>query len=224
MQPTLYIGNKNYSSWSMRPWLALTWGGVAFAEDVRKLGPDAPGYGQQAAAHIAEISPSGRVPSLHVNGIVINDSLAICEWAAEQNRALWPADSGVRALARAAVAEMHSGFPALRRDLAMNIKRRMDRTPDFPDDTQRDLSRLFALWQGARRACAADGPFLFGARSIADAFYAPVAMRLRTYAVAPPDVAAAYCETVLADPAVRAWEADALKEPWDLPATDGLYR
>jgi glutathione S-transferase len=222
VQLTLYIGNKNYSSWSMRPWLALKWAGIAFQEDVRRLGAD-PGYGQQKTAHILAVSPSGRVPALHVDGMVINDSLAICEWAAEQNKTLWPAESGTRALARSATAEMHSGFPALRRDLSMNIKRRMDREPDWPEDTRRDLARLFSLWTGARAAHAAHGPFLFGARSIADAFYAPVATRLRTYAVALPDVIGAYCQTIYADGAFREWEAGALSEVWDLASADGLY-
>ena len=221
--PVLYIGNKNYSSWSMRPWLALKWGAVAFDEHVRRLGDDA-GYGQQRSAHILEISPSGRVPALHADGVVIYDSLAICEWAAEQNKALWPADSRVRALARAAAAEMHSGFPALRRDLSMNIKRRLDRAPDWQDDTRRDLVRLFALWEGARQRHGGEGAFLFGARSIADAFFAPVATRLRTYAVATPGEIGVYCETIFADAAFREWEAAALKETWDFPATDGLYR
>lgn len=220
---TLFIGNKNYSSWSMRPWLALKWAGVAFNEQIRRLGDDA-GYGQQRSAHILEISPSGRVPALHVDGVVIYDSLAICEWAAEQNKALWPSDAAARGLARSAAAEMHSGFPGLRRDLSMNIKRRLDQEPQWPDDTRRDLERLFALWQGTRARYGAGGAFLFGTRSIADAFYAPVCTRLRTYAVRMPDAAQAYCETIFADAAFREWEAAALKESWDFPATDGLYR
>jgi glutathione S-transferase len=220
---TLFIGNKNYSSWSMRPWLALKWAGLAFDEQVRRLGDDA-GYGFQRSAHILEISPSGRVPALHVDGVVIYDSLAICEWAAEQNKALWPADATTRALARAATAEMHSGFPALRRDLSMNIKRRLDKQPQWGDDTRRDLERVFALWQGARERHGDQGAFLFGARSIADAFYAPVCTRLRTYAVTMPDAVKAYCQTIFDDGAFREWEAAALKESWDLPATDGLYR
>jgi glutathione S-transferase len=223
VQPTLYIGNKNYSSWSMRPWLALKWAGIAFREDVRRLGEDS-GYGQQQSAHILEVSPSGRVPALHVGDLVINDSLAICEWAAEQNKALWPAESNARAQARSATAEMHSGFPALRRDMSMNIRRRMEREPDWPEDTRRDLVRIFALWEGARAAYGASGPFLFGARSIADAFYAPVAARLRTYGVETPEVIGAYCRTLYADSAYCEWEVGALKEVWDFPKADGMYR
>src|SRR5262249_23570099 len=107
-KPTLYIGNKNYSSWSMRPWLALTWGGVALEERVLELGMQ--GYGKSKIAAILAISPSGRVPALHLDGVVIHDSLAICEWAAEHAPALWPADAVTRALARSAACEMHSGF------------------------------------------------------------------------------------------------------------------
>lgn len=224
MQPTLYIGNKNYSSWSMRAWLALKWAGIAFNEDVRPLGDQNPGYGKQRAAHILAVSPSGRVPALHIDGVVINDSLAICEWAAEQNDALWPADANTRALARSAAAEMHSGFQSLRRDLSMNMRRRMEREPDWPEDTRRDLERLFSLWAQARAAHGAGGPFLFGARSIADAFYAPVASRLRTYAVATPETVGAYCQTLYADPAYRTWEVGAFQEAWEMPAADGLYR
>ncbi|MEJ0023059.1 MAG: glutathione S-transferase family protein [Alphaproteobacteria bacterium] len=222
VQPTLYIGNKNYSSWSMRPWLALKWAGVAFKEEVRRLGADA-GYGQQRSVHILEISPSGRVPALHVGGVVIYDSLAICEWAAEQKEALWPKDPAARALARSAAAEMHSGFAALRRDLSMNIKRLMAREPVWPEETRRDLARLFSLWTGARKAYASRGPFLFGERSVADAFYAPVVTRLRTYAVPMSDVISAYCQTIYADEAFREWEAGALSEVWTIASADGLY-
>jgi glutathione S-transferase len=221
--PTLYIGNKNYSSWSLRPWLALKWAGLAFNEEVRRLGDD-PCYGVARSAHILAISPSGRVPALHVDDIVINDSLAICEWAHEQTKNLWPADRKARALARAAAAEMHSGFPAIRRAMSMNIRRRLDRAPAWDDDVRRDLDRLFSLWGGARQRYGAAGPWLFGVRSIADAMFAPVATRLRTYAVEAPDIARAYVETALADEAFKEWERGALAETWGMPATDGLYR
>ena len=130
--PLLHIGNKNYSSWSLRPWLALKWGDIAFEERVIPLGGE--GYGKSRIPAVLAISPSGRVPSLHVDGIVVNDSLAICEWAAERAPGLWPKEAGTRALARSAAAEMHSGFPALRRDLSMNIRRRMRHAPDFPEE------------------------------------------------------------------------------------------
>src|SRR5690349_16040813 len=115
--PILYIGNKNYSSWSMRPWLALTWAGIPFKEHIIALGGE--GYGRSEIRQVREVSPSGRVPALHVGGAVLYESLAICEWAAEQEPSLWPRDALVRAQARSVAAEMHAGFFALRRDMSM---------------------------------------------------------------------------------------------------------
>ena len=218
--PTLYLGNKNYSSWSLRPWLALKWAGIAFEERVIPLGGQ--GYGKSKIAEIVAISPSGRVPALHVDGIVINDSLAICEWAAERNPELWPKDANARALARSAAAEMHSGFAAVRRDLSMNLRRRDERAPNLPDDTRDDLARLFELWSGA--LTRSGGPWLFGARSNADAMYAPVVTRLRTYAIETPKNIAAYNATLLAEAAFQEWECDAAAETWTLPSTDELHR
>lgn len=220
--PTLYIGNKNYSSWSLRPWLALRWGGIAFAEQIIPLG--GPGYRQAKIAEIVAVSPSGRVPALSVDGVTIYESLAICEWAAERAplAGLWPSDPLVRAEARAAAAEMHAGFAALRRDLSMNIRRRMDATPHLPEDTQADLDRLFARW--STLLARFGGPFLFGPRTIVDAMYAPVATRLRTYAVKAPLDAQAYCATIFADPAFQDWERDAMAEPWTLATSEELYR
>ncbi|MGE3302657.1 MAG: glutathione S-transferase family protein [Hyphomonadaceae bacterium] len=219
---TLYIGNKNYSSWSMRPWLALKWAGIAFEEQVRQIGAG-PGYGMQRAPHILAVSPSGRVPVLHADGYTVHDSLAICEWAHEQAGNLWPADPAARALARSIAAEIHSGYMGLRRELGMNLKRRMDAPPALSEDVQRDLERLFAAWEDARARFAADGPFLFGARSIADAMYAPVATRLRTYAVPAPPAARDYCAAIFSDPAFQEWERDALAETWTMPSVDGLF-
>lgn len=219
-RPVLYIGNKNYSSWSMRPWLALKWAGIAFDEQIIPLGGD--GYGEAKSAAILAVSPSGRVPSLHVDGVTVNDSLAICEWAAEQNPDLWPKDAGTRALARSAAAEMHSGFPALRRDLSMNIRRRMEKAPDLPADTHRDLARLFELWSVALQRSG--GPFLFGARSIADAMFAPVATRLRTYAVETPPLVATYCNAIFDDAAFREWEKAGEAESWSIATAEALYR
>jgi glutathione S-transferase len=223
MTAKLHIGNRNYSSWSMRPWLALKWSGIAFTDEVRPLSRDIPGMGQGRAAPILEVSPSGRVPALHVDGVVINDSLAICEWAAEKAPSLWPADANMRALARAATAEMHSGFMGLRRDLPMNVKRRLPAKPVISDDAERDLERLFALWRGARERFGAGGPYLFGARSIADAFYTPVAARLRTYAISSPGVIDDYVATLLSDAAFLEWEKGALTEPWAVQSWDEIY-
>ncbi|MES1156869.1 MAG: glutathione S-transferase family protein [Alphaproteobacteria bacterium] len=220
----LYIGNKNYSSWSLRPWLALKWADIPFEERVIPL--DGPGYGHAKIPAILAVSPSGRVPSLHLDGVAINDSLAICEWAHERapKADLWPRDALTRAQARSAAAEMHSGFAALRRDLSMNIRRRMDKAPEFPADTQADLDRLFAAWSGWRERFGEDGPWLFGECTIVDAMYAPVVTRLRTYAVKAPEAIEAYCNTVFADAAYQEWERAAIAETWTMPKAEALYR
>jgi len=220
--PLLFIGNKNYSSWSMRPWLALKWAGIAFDEQVIPLGGE--GYGRSQIKEVVAVSPSGRVPSLHVADTVIYESLAICEWAAEQTPLLWPADPLVRAEARAVACEMHAGFAALRRDMSMNLRRRVDRQPAWPDDTRSDLDRLYALWGGLRARYGEGGPFLFGARTIADAMFAPVATRLRTYAVDAPEHAQAYCASIFADAAFQEWERAGVAEPWTIEQTEALYR
>ncbi|MFZ5635245.1 MAG: glutathione S-transferase family protein [Pseudomonadota bacterium] len=222
----LYIGYKNYSSWSLRPWLVLRWAGIPFEERIVPL--DRPGYGRQQIAEVVAVAPNGTVPALHADGLAIWDSLAIAEWAAEQVApgTLWPEDPALRAQARAATCEMHSGFAAVRRDLSMNIHRRLRSQPDWPEDTRHGLARIDALWSGLRERHAHLGPFLFGRRSIADAFFAPVATRLRTYAVPVSAAATAYRDTLLADPDFLAWEADAVPNSWDasgFSVIDGLY-
>lgn len=219
--PVLHIGNKNYSSWSLRPWLALKWGGIGFEEHIIPLGGE--GYGKSQIKAVRAVSPSGRVPALHIGDAVIHESLAICEWAAEQTPSLWPDDPVLRAQARAVACEMHAGFVALRRDMSMNIRRRLARAPDWPEDTRADLERLFALWSGLRIIHGHKGQFLFGQRTIADAMFAPVATRLRTYAVEAPDDAAAYCASIFADPAFQDWERAAEAEPWTIEQTEALY-
>jgi glutathione S-transferase len=219
--PILTIGNKNYSSWSLRPWLVLTWAGIPFEERVIPLG--GPAYGSYRNPEILAVSPSGRVPALTVGDVTIWDSLAIAEWAAERAPAahLWPEDASARAICRSVTCEMHSGFPAVRRDLSMNIRRRT--TPRaWPDDTLADLARVEQLWAFARGRFGKGGPFLFGARTIADAFFAPVATRLRTYGVAVQPATQAYCDAIFADPAFRAWESAGEKEPWTIAQTDAL--
>jgi glutathione S-transferase len=216
----MHIGNKNYSSWSMRPWLALTWGGVPFEEHLIPLGVE--GYGRSQIKEVRKVSPSGRVPALHVDGVVIYESLAICEWAAEQARSLWPKDALVRAQARSAASEMHAGFGALRRDMSMNIRRRLKDPPNWPDDTRADLKQLESIWGGLLDRFG--GPFLFGERSIADAMFAPVATRLRTYAVEISPQARRYCATIFADAAFQEWERAAVAETWTIEQTEALYR
>jgi glutathione S-transferase len=219
-RPTLYIGNKNYSSWSLRPWLALRWAGIGFDEVLIPLG--GPGYGKSQIPEVRAVSPSGRVPALQLEGGTIWDSLAIAEWAAEQAPELYPADPLPRALCRAAVAEMHSGFAALRRDLSMNIRRRVSAHP-WAEDVRADIERAVELFGDLRDRFGDAGPWLFGARSIADAFYTPVATRFRTYGVSLPPASQAYVDTLLGDPDFRSWEAAAEVEPWQIPATDSLY-
>lgn len=219
-RPVLFIGNKNYSSWSTRPWLALKWGDIAFDETVIQLGGE--GYGQSQIKAVRDVSPSGRVPALHLDGLMLYESLAICEWAAEQAQTLWPSDSLIRANARAAASEMHAGFSAMRRDMSCNIRRRLQAAPDWPADTRADLQQLFALWQ--RVLGRYGGPFLFGQRSIADAMFAPMCTRLRTYAVAMPDFAQRYCDTIFADAAFQEWERAAEAEPWTIEQSEALYR
>jgi glutathione S-transferase len=218
--PILHIGNKNYSSWSMRPWLALKWGDIAFEEHIIPLGGE--GYGRSQIKEVRAVSPNGRVPALHVDGAVIYESLAICEWAAEQAPSLWPKDALVRAQARSAAAEMHSGFGALRRDMSMNIRRRLAESPKWPADTRADIEQLNEIWSNLLDRCG--GPYLFGQRSIADAMFAPVTTRLRTYAVEISPQAQSYCATIFADPAFQDWERAALAETWTIEQTEALHR
>jgi len=222
-RPILYIGNKNYSSWSMRPWLALRWAGIDFEEKVIALG--ATGYGKSKVAEILAVSPSGRVPALRVDGALIYESIAICEWAHETapDALLWPLDPAARARARSISAEMHAGFAALRRDLPMNIRRRRESPPVVLEQAQGDLARVFESWSALREEFAADGPFLFGERTIADAMFAPVVTRLRTYAIETPPLVGAYRDTVLADPAVRDWEQGAIAENWRIAEAEDIY-
>jgi glutathione S-transferase len=219
MQPILYIGNRNYSSWSMRPWLVLRWGQIQFEARVIPLGEE--GYGQKQMPSVLAVSPAGTVPALHLGGDVIGDSLAISEWAAEQRPNLWPSDPVARAYARAAACEMHSGFAAVRGSLTCNIRRRTE-TRALNAETRREVARIENLWADLRARFGAGGAYLFGAApTIADAFFTPVATRFRTYGVQLQQPAArAYAEALLANPAFREWEAEAEREAWTLPATD----
>jgi glutathione S-transferase len=224
MAMTFYYAVRNYSSWSLRPWLALTWAGLKFEERFVDLDQD--GYGESAVKEARAVSPSGKVPALVVDGLTIWDSLSICEWAAEESPAaqLWPRDRRVRAEARSAAAEMHSGFPALRRDLTMNIRRRVA-AQNWADDVKRDIARMTELWTTFRASPRGEGHYLFGARSIADAFFTPVATRFRTYSVTLPPLAQAYADTLLADPAFLEWErrAEAEWKPFRTVEFDKMY-
>ncbi|MDB5796552.1 MAG: glutathione S-transferase [Paucimonas sp.] len=216
----LVIANKNYSSWSMRPWVALTAFDIPF-EEIRVC-LDQPGTDQE----LARYSPSGRVPVLLADGHPIWDSLAICEYAAEQfpDRGMWPRDLRARATARSVCAEMHSSFAALRRDMSMNIKAfrpGRGRTPD----AQADIGRICEIWeqclcQDGQRMQRGQNGFLFGDFSIADAFYAPVVMRFLGYDVALAPVLQGYAERVASHPAVARWVAEARAEAEAIPKYD----
>ncbi len=218
METILYIGNKNYSSWSLRAWLALRWGAIPFEERLLRLGGE--GYGKGRIAEVRAISPTGCVPALQVGETVVWESISIAEWAAERSPSLWPRDALARARARSVAAEIHGGFHALRRDLSMNLRRRVP-PRDWPADTRSDIERIEELW----RACLeqSGGPWLFGARSIADAFYAPVVGRFRSYGVPISGSLERYMATVWADPDLAAWDDAATKEPWSIATTDALY-
>lgn len=203
----LVIGDKNFSSWSLRAALALELTGEPYDElKVRLYQADSR---QQILAH----SPTGKVPLLKTEEGPIWDSLAIAEYLAERfaESHLWPRGQYARAVARAVCAEMHSGFLGLRSHLSMDMRRDQALEP-IPAEAQADIARICQLWADCRAQFGLDGPFLFGHASIADAFFAPVASRLRSYRVALPDVAAAYVETIYHWPAFQRWYQAALQE------------
>lgn len=201
----LVIGDKNLSSWSLRPWLALRVASLPFAEINIRLGqPD-------SRTTILRHTSSGKVPCLIEGDLLIWDSLAICEYAAELAPQLWPANAAARAEARSVSAEMHSGFTALRQNMPMNVcaeKPGVGRTPE----TEADIERIVAIWQSCRARHGGAGPFLFGTFSIADAMYAPVIWRFHTYAVEVPSAARAWMDTMRALPAMQEWRAAAATE------------
>jgi glutathione S-transferase len=203
----LVIGNKNYSSWSLRPWLAMKVLGLAF-DELR-----IPLYREGSKEQILRYSPAGRVPILRDGKTLVWDSLAILEYLAERHPQLWPADAAERAKARAVSAEMHSGFASLRQHMSMNTRKRYPgkgRTPEV----LADLERINAIWSDAR------GPFLFGAFTAADAMYAPVVLRFRTYEVEVRKKS--YMDAMLALPAMREWIEAAEREAESIPQLD-LY-
>ncbi len=214
---TLVIGNKNYSSWSLRPWLLLREFGIAFEE--RRLALDT----DEFRAAIGALSPSGRVPVLHHEGRVIWDSLAICEYANEvwlDGRG-WPTDPSARAMARCAASEMHSGFMALREQLPMNC----DRQPNayrWTASGQADIDRVQALWSDLRSRFGAGGDFLCGGFGIVDAIFAPVAIRFRGYGVECSPVAAAYCDALYGLKGMQEWLAAGRGEPQRLAKYEAL--
>src|SRR5688572_27258940 len=201
----LYIANKNYSSWSLRGWMVMKLYGAPFEEVL------APFKSTGSNPAFREFSPSGLVPCLHDGDVVVWDSLAIAEYLAERHPGMWPEDATARAFARSIVCEMHAGFRDLRGDMTMCIRERVDVRP-WSAALTKDIERIKVLWSEARRRFGSSGPYLFGAVSIADAFFAPVAFRFKTYGVEPEGVAGDYWRSLLAHPLVRAWEAAALQE------------
>jgi len=208
----LIIGNKNYSSWSMRPWILLRQSGIDFEEVQLKFGEGTKVIG------IEKYSAARKVPVLIIDGEPVWDSLAICEAAAEMfaGKHLWPEDDAARRVARSICAEMHSGFQNLRGKMPMNIRTKYPGKGLTPE-SQKDIDRVVAIWTECRERFGGAGSFLFGRFSIADAFYAPVVMRFQTYAVKLPPPAQAYCEAVLALSAVKEWIAAAKRETEFVP-------
>jgi glutathione S-transferase len=211
----LYIGNKNYSSWSMRPWVLMRTFAIPFDEVMVRFDdfdtPDSP-----FKRRVAQVSPAARVPVLVDDGFAVWDTLAIAEYLAERfpQHALWPRDARRRARARSVCAEMHSGFSALRSHCPQNLEASLpavgERLVKEQPAVRADLERVQALWTDALKASG--GPFLFGDFGIADAFFAPVAGRIRTYGLPVNDAASAYIGRVFASAGVAAWVRDALAE------------
>jgi glutathione S-transferase len=211
MALNLIIGNKNYSSWSLRPWIALKVAGIAFEETLISL------EAADFKARVTALSGAGRVPVLIDGDIRVWESLAILEYLAEKfpNAGLWPAQDHARALARAVAAEMHAGFLALRQHLPMNVRRPVKQRP-LDDGAKADVARIEAIWSECRAQFGAGGAFLYGRFSAADAMYAPVVWRFHTYMVEVNAVSRAYMDAVLALPASREWYEAGRREPWVL--------
>ncbi|HYG55376.1 MAG TPA: glutathione S-transferase family protein [Burkholderiales bacterium] len=216
----LVIGNKNYSSWSMRPWVLLRQAGIPFEEIQLKFDEKDGGL---TVRGIEKYSGARKVPVLMVDGQPVWDSLAICETVAElfPDKHLWPAEPGARRVARSACAEMHSGFQALRGAMPMNIRTRYP-GKGMNEKSKKDIDRIVALWTMCRERFGGEGPLLFGRFSIADAFFAPVVMRFETYAVPLPEMVKKYCDAVHALAAVREW-CDAARKETEFVAEDEPY-
>ncbi|WP_437682988.1 glutathione S-transferase N-terminal domain-containing protein [Sorangium sp. So ce131] len=215
---TLYLGNRSYSSWSLRAWLVLRQAGVAFDEVVIPLrGPG------QRVPEIQRHSPSGKVPALQHGSLTIWESLAIAEYAAESfpEARLWPEALTARAVARAVSAEMASGFGALRSALPMNVRRKIQGVA-LTDAASQDVARVQTIWNDCRSRFGQGGEFLFGRFTIADAMYAPVATRFDTYGVELDEVSRRYAASILAFPAMQEWIAKAKEETQIIEAYEAI--
>jgi glutathione S-transferase len=209
---TLYIGNKNYSSWSLRPWVLMKTAGIAFTEERIPL------YQARSREHLDRIAPAGKVPVLRDGETIVWDSLAIAEYLAERHAGLWPHDPQARAWARSATAEMHSGFPHLRDELGMNVRLRLRKVPS--PAVMAEIARVVALWTEGRERFGRAGPFLCGGFGIVDGFWCPVAFRFQSYGVGLKAAAAEYCESLLTLPAMREWAESAARESERVPGLD----
>jgi len=212
----LFIANRNYSSWSLRPWVLMRTLGIAFEEEMRWFAP-----GSNRAA-FREFAPNGTVPCLHDGGTVVWDSLAIVEYLAERHAGVWPSDAAARAWARSATAEMHSAFQTLRQHCSFNLGLRVTLNEIGPA-LQKDIDRIDELWsEGLKRF---GGPFLAGtAFTAVDAFYAPVQFRIQTYGLKLGNAAGAYSQRVLALPGMADWQAAGLAEDFRDPEHDEVVR
>lgn len=221
----LYIGNKNYSSWSMRPWVLMKQAGIAFDEVMVRF--DSFDTDSKFKRTILPLNPIGTVPVLKDGDIVVYDTLAICEYLAETypEKKLWPVDRAQRAQARSACAEMHAGFQMLRTHCTMNIEADLRQQGQIilrdQPGVRADIDRIVQLWSGLLRASG--GPMLFGEFSIADAYFAPVCTRIVTFGLPVPPAISAYVERVRALPSVKEWIDDALREK-DFVVMDEPYR
>lgn len=205
---TLVIGNKRWSSWSLRPWLAMRHAGIAFDEVNIRLRRD------DSKAKILAHSPAGQVPILKTTGGIVWESLAILEFLADQHpeASLWPGEIAARAHARATSAEMHAGFSAIRNEMPMSFIDRLE-TPDLSDQAITEISRIDDIWQTCRSDYGSGGPFLYGHFTNADAMYAPVVSRFVTYGISMSEVSQAYMAEVMALPAMEEWGDSARAEP-----------
>lgn len=212
---TLVIGNKNYSSWSLRPWLVMKHLELPFSEELIPL------YEEDSAERLSHYSPSGLVPVLRHGDVLLWESLAICDYLAElyPKAELWPWDAEARAVAKSVAFEMHGGFSALRSKMPMNIrgtKHGKGRSPEV----EKNIARITQIWEDARTEFGRGGDFLFGKFGIADAMFAPVATRFRTYGVELTGASADYAQALLTHPAMLEWEGAARAEPWIIAASE----
>jgi glutathione S-transferase len=213
-KPLLIIGNKNYSSWSLRPYLALSMAGIAFDEKMIRFGEP------RFTREVKKISKAGQVAILLHKGLVINDSLAIIEYAHETwpSKNVWPKNKAARAKARSISAEMHAGFRGIRGACPMNLRREQKLPPGgISDAVAKDVARIEQIWADCRKDFGKGGPFLFGKFSAADAMFTPIASRMETFAIPVSKASRAYMSAVLQAPAFLKWKAESVKEKWIVP-------